>query len=123
MKLTKQRLKEIVKEELKEAYRDVGYGKADPEKQKGIKPFVWHGKESPAPEEEEYEKNWAIRRSGVHDSEAYLGNNWRWGPPETAWRVEFEPEAKGTIKYGVESGKIDSGHPVNLKSQEGDIER
>ena len=46
MKLTKSQLKQIIKEELEEAYRDVGYGIADPEKQKGVKPFKWHGKES-----------------------------------------------------------------------------
>ena len=119
MKLTKLKLEEIIMEELEEAYRSVGYGIGDPEKQKPpYKEPVFHGFEDPAEEEPEYEKNWVVRRSGVHDSEAYMGNNWKWGPPEDAWRVEFEAEAKGTINYGVASGKIESGQPVELSSVE-----
>tara|TARA_R110002020_G_scaffold47291_5_gene134620 strand:+ start:4166 stop:4516 length:351 start_codon:yes stop_codon:yes gene_type:complete len=95
MKLIKQKLKEIIEEELSHVLEGGLGGHFDEE-------------------EEEYEKNWVVRRSGVHDTEAYLGNNWQWGPPEGAWRVEFEDEARGTIKYGLESGKIDSASPVEL---------
>ena len=113
MKLTKLKLEEIIMEELEEAYRSVGYGIGDPEKQKPpYKEPVFHGFEDPAEEEPEYEKNWAVRRSGEHDVEGYLGKNYEWGPEESAERFEFEQEANGVINYGVASGKIESGQPV-----------
>ena len=119
MKLTKLKLEEIIMEELEEAYRSIGYGIGDPEKQKPpYKEPVFHGFEDPAEEEPEYEKNWAVRRSGVSDVEGYLGKNYEWGPEESAERFEFEQEASGVINYGVASGKIESGQPVELSSVE-----
>ena len=98
MKLTKLKLEEIIMEELS-----------------GIKEggFAGHYEREP-----EYEKNWAVRRSGEHDVEGYLGKNYEWGPEESAERFEFEQEANGVINYGVASGKIESGQPVELSSVE-----
>ena len=123
MKLTKRELKKIVMEELssiKEGGAAGHYISNYPSREPG------YGLPSSQPEERAYkepefypggpagEKNWAIRRSGVSDEEGYLGGGYKWGPEEDALRYEFEQEARGIIKYGVESGKIDSGQPVEL---------
>ena len=127
MKLTKRELKKIIMEELsniKEGGSAGHYISNYPSREPG------YGLPSSQPEERVYkepefypggpagEKNWAIRRSGASDEEGYLGRGYKWGPEEDALRYEFEQEARGIIKYGVKSGKIDSGQPVELSPVE-----
>ncbi len=84
MKLTKQKLEEIIKEELSNLMeggyaghyvsnypsREPGYGIADPEKQKRVKPPVWHGKETEESLNPEWDKADKILSDLVHLADA-----------------------------------------------------
>ena len=75
VKLTKQKLKKVIKEELEnlleeDSRRSPGYGIADPEKQKGVKPFKWHGKETEGSLNPEWDKADKILSDLVHLADA-----------------------------------------------------
>ena len=79
MKLTKQKLKKIIIEELSNLVeggyaghyrREPGYGIADPEKQKGVKPFKWHGKETEGSLNPEWDQAGKILSDLVHLADA-----------------------------------------------------